>query len=229
MSVFDGVLTDNRTLGASESRTATFNSEIQNNDKAKGIAVVVDVTAVQAAVNEVQLITVDATGGDFTVTFEGQTTGPIAYNAIIGDVETALRALSTIGGTAVAVTGTASNYTVTFQSTLAATDVAMMTTNAAGLTGGASTAVVTLTTPGFAASSLVVTIRGSDPASGKAITLLTSAAITTVSTNTYRLYPGLTAVANLTVSDVLPKTFGVRVTAGNASPTTYSVGALLLA
>lgn len=58
------------------------------------------------------------TGGTYTLTFEGQTTGAIAYNASASAVQTALNALSTVtarGG--VTVTGSynsANGFTVTF-------------------------------------------------------------------------------------------------------------------
>lgn len=75
-----------------------------------------------------------------------------------------------------------------------------------------------------AGPSVTLTINYKDPASGKYINLLTGAAVATVSTNTYRIYPGLTPVANATVSDVLPRTFQIVVTANNANAGTYSVG-----
>lgn len=76
--------------------------------------------------------------------------------------------------------------------------------------------------------SVTLAIQGKDPVSGKYVVLLTGAAVTTNSTNTYRIYPGLTAVANATVSDVLWRTWRVVVTANNANAATYSVGAILL-
>jgi parallel beta-helix repeat protein len=50
-------------------------------------------------VNEVQQATVsgDPTGGTFTLSFRGQTTGSIAYNASAAEVASALEALSTVG------------------------------------------------------------------------------------------------------------------------------------
>jgi hypothetical protein len=57
-------------------------------------------------------------GGTYTLTFEGQTTGSLAYNATASDIQTALNALSTVsarGG--VTVTGSynsANGFTVTF-------------------------------------------------------------------------------------------------------------------
>ena len=67
-----------------------------------------------------QTITVEGgpTGGTFTLTFEGQKTAPIAYDATADSVDHALGALSTIGGQGeIGVTGRAGGpYTVYFGS-----------------------------------------------------------------------------------------------------------------
>lgn len=91
---------------------------------------------------------------------------------------------------------------------------------------GILVAVDVTAVPGVAPS-LVVTIEGKDRESGKYFTLLTSAAITAVGTVLLRVYPGLTPVANLTASDLLPTFWRVSVAAGNANSATYSVGATL--
>ena len=86
--------------------------------------------------NEVQVINVPgSTGGTFTISYAGQTTGSIAYNAPASTVAAALGALSNIGAANVTVTGTAANWTVTFRGALAGTDVAQMTGNGASLIG----------------------------------------------------------------------------------------------
>jgi hypothetical protein len=72
------------------------------------------------------------TGGTFTLTFGGQTTGNIAYNASTTDVKDALELLSTID--TVTVTGSAGSYVVEFTGTHANTNVSMMTGSAANLT-----------------------------------------------------------------------------------------------
>ncbi len=76
--------------------------------------------------------------------------------------------------------------------------------------------------------SITLEIDGKDPASGTYFALLVGAAVTTVGTTVYRVYPGLTAVANATASDVLPRTWRIKVTANNANAMTYSVGAVVL-
>jgi hypothetical protein len=72
--------------------------------------------------------------------------------------------------------------------------------------------------------SITLAINAKDPGSVAFYPLLTGAAVTTISNNPYTLYPGLTAVANQTVNDILPRTFQIVVTANNANSMTYSVG-----
>lgn len=119
-----------------------------------------------AAVNEVQRIVVyTATGGNFTLTFQGQTTGAITYSAtaatLATNIQTALEALSNIGvgeATVAASTATAVSqaFTVTFSGALAGMDLEQMTANAAGLTGGS--VLVTTTTAAVAAVNEVQSI-----------------------------------------------------------------------
>ncbi len=100
--------------------------------------------------NEVQSVTITGgpTGGTFTLTYSGQTTAGIAYNAAASAVQTALEALSNLAPGDVVVTGNAGGpYTVAFAGTLAATNVAQMTASGASLTGGnAATRGVTVDT-----------------------------------------------------------------------------------
>lgn len=108
---------------------------------------------VATAVNEIQTVTITGspTGGTFTLTFNGQTTATIAWNAAASAVQTALAALSTVGTGNVAVTGgpgPATPYTVTFIGALAGTNVPQMTASGAGLTGGTTPAVAVTTATG---------------------------------------------------------------------------------
>ncbi|MDX2802377.1 phage tail tube protein [Streptomyces scabiei] len=106
--------------------------------------------------NEVQQVAITGgpTGGTYTLTYSGQTTAGIAYNATATQVRNALAALSNIGTGNVTCTGGPHPGTpvdVTFTGALAGTDVAQMTASSAGLTGGTSpTVTVTTTTPGGA-------------------------------------------------------------------------------
>jgi len=74
----------------------------------------------------------------------------------------------------------------------------------------------------------VFTIQGKDPISGKYYTILASAVIAGLGTVILRVYPGLTAAANLVANDVLPAQWRVIVVAGNGNSATYSVGASLI-
>ncbi len=91
---------------------------------------------------EVQKITLTGgpTGGTFTLTFDGQTTSAIAYNASALTIESDLEGLSTITG--VTVTGDSGGpWTVTFVDPTG--DVSLISGNAASLTGGAVTVATT--------------------------------------------------------------------------------------
>ena len=93
-------------------------------------------------VNEVQTVVVQpATGGTFTLTWNGHTTSALAYNCAASDVQAALVALTGIGSGQVVVTGLGTPlnpFVVTFQGTLAATNVASISGTGTNLTGAAS-------------------------------------------------------------------------------------------
>ena len=76
---------------------------------------------------------------------------------------------------------------------------------------------------------LTVTIQGKDAASGKYYTILASAALAATGTTVLTVFPGLTASANVTANDVLPKTWRVISAIGGTGPSvTATVGASLL-
>ena len=79
-----------------------------------------------------------------------------------------------------------------------------------------------------ATPSVVFTIQGKDPLSGKYYAILASAAIVATGTTGLRVYPGLTAAANLVASDLLPRTWAVDAVHGDSDSITYSVGALAI-
>jgi hypothetical protein len=70
-----------------------------------------------AATNETQLVTVSGgpTGGTFTLTFDGQTTAGIPFNASEGTLKNALIALSNVGSLDVSVTAQSVNETQVVQ------------------------------------------------------------------------------------------------------------------
>ena len=116
--------------------------------------------------NEVQTVTITGspTGGTFTLTYSGQTTTGITYNAAAAAVQSALEALTNLAPGDVIVTGgpgPGTPYTATFGGTLAVTDVAQMTASGAALTGG-TTPTVTVTTTTAGNYDLVVLPAGYD-------------------------------------------------------------------
>ena len=83
--------------------------------------------------NESQTVAIaGATGGTFTLTFDGQTTAPIAFPLDNAAIESALEALPNLDDVAVTGTGT---RTVNFRGNKAEQDVPQMTGDGSGLTG----------------------------------------------------------------------------------------------
>src|SRR5262249_55574627 len=133
----------------------------------------------QVGTNEVQTVTLGGTslGGTFTLTFNGQTTAPIAFNAPatgVGSVQSALAALSTIGSTAnVNVLGTTrasgATYVVIFTGARAGPALPQLYANGAGLTGTTPTA--TAATAGQGAGRPVTTVQQGDaaPSTGESL------------------------------------------------------------
>lgn len=87
--------------------------------------------------NGKQTVTItNATGGTFTLTYAGQTTSALAYNAATSAVQSALQTLSTIGASNATVSGSAGAYVVTFLSAIATNNaVQLLTASGASLTG----------------------------------------------------------------------------------------------
>ena len=115
---------------------------------------------VYPSTNETQTIikSGDVTGGHFHLTFGGQTTAEIAYNATAATVQTALRALSTIGSTGCRCTGgplPSTGVVVEFIGALAQTDVALLTVDNTAVTGG-GTIVVSETVKGAAPTNIAL-------------------------------------------------------------------------
>ncbi len=111
--------------------------------------------------DEAQTVRVNnATGGTFTLTFNGQTTSPLAFNSTAAQIVSALQALSTVGpGNATATGGpvNTANVTVTFRGSLSEADQPQLTGDASGLTGTSTPTLVFNTTT--AGRTLVRTAR----------------------------------------------------------------------
>lgn len=113
--------------------------------------------------NEVQTINLGAaSAGGVTITFAGQTTATIPFNATAAQVQAALELLPNINPGDVTVTGgpwPGTNYTLTFSGQYAGTDVAAITATAVGLTGGTIT-IATATAGGSAGLATLDTLVG---------------------------------------------------------------------
>jgi hypothetical protein len=120
-------------IGAASASAATvWNLEMHHNQtnfssSMPGAIGVRTITEGSASASEVQEITLSAEAGKFTLGFNGDTTPELAFNAGNAVVQSALRALPSIGGTNVKTqreaSGTTITFIVTFQGALANTDV----------------------------------------------------------------------------------------------------------
>lgn len=136
------------------SLAATNVSQITANDT-KLKTKITTTTQGNAVQNEIQRISASPapTGGTFTLTYDGQTTSAIAYNATAATVDAALEALSNIGAGDVSVTGgplATAPFVVTFQNALANTNVAEMT-GSSSMTGAVPTLTISTSTAGLEA------------------------------------------------------------------------------
>lgn len=111
-------------------------------------------------VNAVQTLTAGGTvsGGTFTLTYNGQTTAPINWNAAASAVQSALVALTNIGSAANVVCGggalPGSPVTITFQGLLGNQPQPLVTVTSS-LTGTAPTLTPTTTTTGQTAEHII--------------------------------------------------------------------------
>lgn len=111
--------------------------------------------------DEVQTATITGTptGGSFTLTYDGQTTANIAYNAIASAVQSALVALSNVSTGDVVVTGgpgPGTPYVITFGGAKGSQEQPLITASGSGLTGGTTPAVgVVETTPGAPGANVI--------------------------------------------------------------------------
>ncbi|MCA9014044.1 MAG: right-handed parallel beta-helix repeat-containing protein, partial [Planctomycetaceae bacterium] len=99
--------------------------------------------------NEVQEVIISGapTGGTFTLSFDGATTGAIAFDADAMAIIAALEALPTVNPGDVIVRGDAINgFEIEFVGILATINVPQVTADASGLTGGTNPSITTKTT-----------------------------------------------------------------------------------
>ena len=97
--------------------------------------------------NAIQTVTVAATAGTFTLTFQGHTTTALAFDATTTAVQSALEALPSVGLGNVSVGGA---YAVEFLNLLGLNPMPLLTADGTGLTGTVSVATTRagVTAPG---------------------------------------------------------------------------------
>lgn len=115
-----------------------------------------------AGTSEVQTVTLaNVTGGTFTITFDGYTTAAITWsattNTLLANVNTAVRALPNVGGTALTATdstlsGGNGDFLLTASGVLGKLAINTMTANGAALTGAGAAVSIAETTPGVTAT-----------------------------------------------------------------------------
>lgn len=104
-----------------------------------------------APADEVQALSISATGGSFTLSFEGQETGPIPFDANAVQVEAQLNQLSSVGdvGGSVSVgggpgdAGGSTPYEIVFGGALGGEDLPLLAVDDSGLTGGSGSNIET--------------------------------------------------------------------------------------
>lgn len=104
-----------------------------------------DTTMSQRAPIRTALVTITGipTGGTFTITYGGQTTSALAFNAAAATVQTALQALTSVGaGNATVAGGAGGPYTITFAGTLLL-NISVVSSSGALLTGGTAPTATT--------------------------------------------------------------------------------------
>jgi hypothetical protein len=142
--------------GSSTWKISLSGNDLYLNDQSDGDIIrfdktILNRTSCTALRAEVQQVTVDATSGNWTLSFLGQTTANIDSEATAATVQSALEALSNIDPGDVTVTGNpGGRYTITFQGRYTTEDVGQLVATNVSLAGGGATATVTTTQPGGA-------------------------------------------------------------------------------
>jgi len=181
------------------------------------VADIASPVVITGGVSEVATVAVDATSGNYTLTYDSQTTGSILFNASASAVKTALELLSTVtaNSTIVSVTGgpgdsgATTPYIVTFDAALGDVNP-NLTAASVDLAGGGGTVVVTIvagtsigsalakvTTAPFIANKLsTLAVTKDIGATGKAYTIAITGGNLTFSNNITYLTPANLGVVN---------------------------------
>ena len=108
--------------------------------------------------SEVQTVRLSGSNaGTFTLTFNGQTTTAIAYNASAATVQSAFQALTSVGAGNAIVTGASPFYTITFSGALANKDLPLI--SATGSPTGVTNAVAAIVQDGLGGTATVTSVQ----------------------------------------------------------------------
>ena len=140
--------------GSTTSSLANFSSsDFTQTQAAQNSLIKVDGFPTGSSVSEVQTMSrsTPPTSGTYMLTYEGQTTAEIAYNATAAEIQAALEALSTVNSGDITVAASANgladgDVSFTFADTLG--DVSMISINDSNLSPEGSSATITETTKG---------------------------------------------------------------------------------
>ncbi len=121
-------------------------SDFTQTQAAQDSLIKVDGFPAGSSVSETQTLSrsVSPSSGTYKITYEGQTTGEIAYNASVSEIQAAIDALSTVNTGDITVAGSAygladGDITFTFKDTFG--DVSMLSVNGSNLSPGGTTSI----------------------------------------------------------------------------------------
>jgi hypothetical protein len=100
------------------------------------------------------------------------------------------------------------------------------TGNQFNLNGRGVKVVLNMTNAGT--GSVTLHIQGFDSGGSAFYDQLVGAAVVANSVNVYTVYPGIPNSANVSASDIVPRTWRIQVIANNGNPTTYTVSAVTM-
>jgi hypothetical protein len=153
-----GIKTTPYTVAASSVPAQTIDGVPNQKILQRGTVMAKITSGPEAGTAEVQALTPSGTwsGGTYTLSFNGYTTGNIAYNANAAAITAALTALTSVGGAGGVITATggpmsSGAVTLTFGGSLSG-DQPQVTINTTNVTGSSPAAVASTTTPGVAGS-----------------------------------------------------------------------------
>lgn len=151
---FSGYKHDGTALGSSPTTDLTM--AVDSTTTLNDVLTWLNTSEGTAAVSEVQTITpsAQAASGSFTLTYDGETTAAIDYDATAAEIETALEALSTVDTGDITVGGVMMNagvggMTFTFADTLGDVDAISMTSSLKTAGNADITGTIAETTKGF--------------------------------------------------------------------------------